>query len=297
MSTAPSSSIDLSLGLEGHHVLITGGAGHIGRVVVAAFLSAGSNVTSLDIAHKPEDQILEPQVQPHHANHPKLLAIRTNITDPESVKQAFDLARLHLGDVHTCVCLAGLDLSVLSKDGLIGGDVKKWRTVLDVNVIGSMVIAQAWLAGIQRLATPHPSSPKHLSLILCSSEAAHFGTPLIPIYATSKAALHGLLRSLAEAVPKAQPYARVNAVAPGPVDTPRFREECAADPHQFYVDAQATVPRRMPVPVEDVAKTCVVLASGNMSGSVHGQVVRVDGGKTGNLVWREGEVGQEGSGR
>lgn len=78
-------------------------------------------------------------------------------------------------------------------------------------------------------------------------------------------------------------------MAPGPVDTSRFKQECEADPYQYYADAQGTVALCRPVPPEDVAKTIVVLLSENLSQSIHGQLIPVDGGKQGKVLWTEEE--------
>ena len=102
-------------------------------------------------------------------------------------------------------------------------------------------------------------------------------------------------------------YYRVNAIAPGPVDTARFRKECSEDPEQLWLDAQATygdfscsvlgvgmltscrTALRKPVAVEAVAKSILYLASENMSGHVHGQVLNVDSGKQGKVMWTKEE--------
>lgn len=71
--------------------------------------------------------------------------------------------------------------------------------------------------------------------------------------------------------------------------TTRFDQECAENPRQYYEDAQGTVPLARPVPVEDVARTILMLASERFSGSIHGQVLPVDNGKQGKLHWTEME--------
>lgn len=81
----------------------------------------------------------------------------------------------------------------------------------------------------------------------------------------------------------------MNAVAPGPVDTPQFRKECAQNPEQLYLDAQATTALRRPVPPESVAKSILFLASENWSGSITGQVLNVDSGKQGKVMWSRNE--------
>jgi NAD(P)-dependent dehydrogenase (short-subunit alcohol dehydrogenase family) len=82
---------------------------------------------------------------------------------------------------------------------------------------------------------------------------------------------------------------RVNAVAPGPVDTAQFRKECSENPNQFWLDAQATTGLKKPVPPEAVAKSILFLASENWSGSITGQVLNVDSGKQGKVMWMKEE--------
>lgn len=63
----------------------------------------------------------------------------------------------------------------------------------------------------------------------------------------------------------------------------------------FLVSASLTcnsVPPAKPVPPEDVARTILFLASQRFSGSVHGQLIPIDAGKTGNLVWTKEELAE-----
>lgn len=78
-------------------------------------------------------------------------------------------------------------------------------------------------------------------------------------------------------------------MAPGPVDTPQFRRECAENPDQLWLDSQATTGLRKPVPPESVAKSILFLASENWSGSITGQVLNVDSGKQGKVMWMKEE--------
>lgn len=100
---------DLSLGLEGTHVLITGGCGLIGRVVVEAFLTAGANVSVLDL---PEAIA---QRQYYGARHNSILFVPVDITQAESVNAAFLKAEDGFGAVECCVALASMDLSSLQQ--------------------------------------------------------------------------------------------------------------------------------------------------------------------------------------
>jgi len=84
----------------------------------------------------------------------------------------------------------------------------------------------------------------------------------------------------------------VNAIAPGPVDTPQFRKECAQDSNAMWLEAQATVAMKMPVPMESVARTVLFLASENWSRNTTGQILAVDSGKSGKVHWLPAERSQ-----
>lgn len=78
-------------------------------------------------------------------------------------------------------------------------------------------------------------------------------------------------------------------MAPGPVDTAQFKKECKENPEQYWLDAQATVALGKPVSPADVAKSIVYLASEAWSGRVTGQVLNVDSGKQGKVMWTKEE--------
>jgi NAD(P)-dependent dehydrogenase (short-subunit alcohol dehydrogenase family) len=276
--------MDLSLGLEGTHVLVTGGAGHIGRTVVNAFLSAGAKVTSLDIAY--------PQDQSSLSTDQNLQEFYADTSLETSLETGWDLAVARFGTVETCVALAALDLSVLPHvESAADMSIEQFKRTLDVNVTGTFAVARQWLRGLRgHTRAGVPQQLHNVSLIMIGSESGHWGERGNPDYGTSKAAVqYGLLQSLRQDVPRVYEGARVNAVAPGPVNTPRFPQECKDNPEQFYNDCVGTTALKKPVEMEQVAKSIVFLASERWSSSVHGQIVNVDSGKLGKIVWEKGE--------
>lgn len=109
-----------------------------------------------------------------------------------------------------------------------------------------------------------------------------------PDYSASKSAVqYGLMLSLAPDAARVLPTARVNAIAPGAVDTPQFRKECKDDAtgQGKWLDSEATVASRRPIDMEHIAKLCLSLASDRWSGSTTGQVIQIDGGKSGRVFW------------
>ncbi|KAK4958708.1 hypothetical protein LTR66_013104 [Elasticomyces elasticus] len=284
---------DLDLGLSNTHVLVTGGAGLIGSYVVSLFLTAGALVSSLDIAYP-----LETTTTPNfdtEGHERRLQRVHADVSDVAQFRQAWAFATRSFGVVHCCVALASLDLSVLPQtDSLCDMDPATWQRVLNVNVGGTFTTSQLWLRGIREAAaSPQQAAAlKNTSLIIIGSEAGHFGVRTQAAYAAAKSAVqYGLMQSLMADAPRIWAKARVNSVAPGPVDTPRYREECRVAEAQgmHWVESQATVALRQPVPMEAVAKSVVFLASEAWSGHVHGQILNVDSGKQGKLMWAREE--------
>ena len=110
-------------------------------------------------------------------------------------------------------------------------------------------------------------------------------------YSAGKAAVqYGLVKSLVKDVVEVHPRARVNAIAPGPVDTLQFRTECENDPDALWLEAQATVALKSPTPVDTVARSILFLASERWSSHITGQMLSVNGGKTGKLCWQKEEL-------
>ncbi|KAK4544196.1 hypothetical protein LTR36_004406 [Oleoguttula mirabilis] len=292
--TRNNAPFDISLGLEGTHILVTGGCGLIGRVVVQAFLAAGCNVTALDLldVHKAATVLDLSGGEPPNPTY-----FTASVTDGKSLDDAFASATDRFGPVECCVALAGLDLSVLTQcDSICDVDPKEWRKVFDVNIHGTFLTCQRWLQGI-RAASQDPgtaSKLKNVGLVIMGSESGTFGVRTMAAYAAGKSAVqYGLLQSLAKDAPRIYSKARVNAVAPGAVDTDRFKDECERYGEQWrYEECEATVGLAKPVPPEDVARTILFLASERFSGSVHGQLIPVDGGKTGSVCWTREELAE-----
>ncbi|KAK3616951.1 hypothetical protein LTR56_008728 [Elasticomyces elasticus] len=242
-SSAP---FDIGLGLEDTHVLITGGCGLIGKVVVQAFLAAGSKVTALDLPGT--EKVLD-------LDDEKLHYVAGDIT--KDIDVAFSSAEKRFGTVCCVVALASLDLSVLEQsESICDVDPKTWQRVLDVNVNGTFLTCQRWLQGIRAAVSHDPEKKgdaiKNVSCVIMGSEAGRFGVRTMAAYAAGKSAVqYGLLQSLARDAPRIHPNARVNAVAPGTVDTDRFKQEAERFGAQWrYEECEATVPMARAIDAE-----------------------------------------------
>jgi hypothetical protein len=162
--------MDISLGLEDTHVLVTGGAGLIGTVVVKAFIAAGAKVSSLDISYT-KDQ------DPPASDSDNPLTLHADTTDEQSLFSAFELAYLKNGPIQVCVALAALDLSALPHHASAADmPLEQFRRTIDVNVVGTFATARQWLRGLKFWAKEHGLSPllPNVSLIIVGSESGHW---------------------------------------------------------------------------------------------------------------------------
>ncbi|CAO2647273.1 Nn.00g081950.m01.CDS01 [Neocucurbitaria sp. VM-36] len=277
--------LSLDLGLKDVSVIVTGGSGLIGRVVVDHFLAAGAKVSSLDISY-PVNGSQSVSARPH------FIAIHCDVSSEESVELAFATAAHAHGPVDICIALASLDLSVLEPSSFADASFSQLKRVLDVNVAGTWLTAREWLRGLRR-AKVTGKALKHPNLVIIGSESGHFGERTNAEYSLGKSAVQGgLLMSLRAEVPREYPGARANVVAPGPVQTDRWYEECTRNSDQYYLEAQATTALAEPVPIRAVAMSILSLASHNFSSHVHGQIINVDSGKQGKVMWTKDEVTQ-----
>lgn len=259
MSVHGDGSFDLSLGLQDTHVLVTGGGGQIGSVVVEAFVAAGCYVTALDLTYK-EEAILRAD---------RVSRETVDITSESDLERTFEEAAQRWGPIEVCVATAGKDLSFIRHHQTMADlSLEQWNQTIHTNLTGSFLTARTWMRGLRKARM----EMKNVSLVLFSSEAGMMGVKSNADYSSSKAGLYGLVASLAPDMVNIHPLARVNAVAPGPVDTPQFRKECAEDPQAKWIEAEATVAQKRPVSIDSIVRTCVFLASNRYSSSITGQV-------------------------
>ncbi|THZ74521.1 NAD(P)-binding protein [Aureobasidium pullulans] len=182
--------MDLGLGLEDTHVLVTGGDGIIGSVIVSAFLSAGANVSSLDITHSQDSQPSIESLSPG-----KLLNLHADITSTSSLTTAWDSATSAFGTVECCIAAAGLDLSVLTQSGITDMDPSTWNRIFTTNIHGTFLTAKFWLCGLRDHISSYSSFSsanteiKNPGLIIIGSEAGHFGVETQAAYSASKSAV------------------------------------------------------------------------------------------------------------
>ena len=144
-----------------------------------------------------------------------------------------------------------------------------WNTTLAVNLTGTFLVCQA-------VAAHMCASGEVGSIVNLGSEAASIGMPHYSAYCASKAGVLGLTRALAAEL---APRVRVNALCPGPVDTPMLHSELALAPDfdQAYQAEVGRVPLRAIATAAEVADAAVWLLHAS---TATGTALALDGGTT-----------------
>ncbi len=230
---------------------VTGGASGIGAAVVRVLRERGARVAVLD---------LDPSDAPDG-----VLAVRTDVSDDASVREAVDTVVRELGRLDVVVNNAGIGAQGTVADN----DDDEWRRVLDVNVLG--------MVRVSRAALPHLRLSPAAAIVNTGSIAATAGLPQRALYSASKGAVAALTRAMAaDHLPEG---IRVNSVDPGTADTPWIGRLLARaeDPDAERAALEARQPHGRLVSAEEVALAVAYLASPT-SGSTTGTSLAVDGG-------------------
>lgn len=131
---------------------------------------------------------------------------------------------------------------------------------------------------------------ENLAIVVTGSECGKFGQAGHVEYASGKAGLqYGLVPTVKNEIVRLNRKARINAVAPGWVNTELIGDRLD-DPEELYQEAQATVSLAKIAEPKDVAKAVAFLASHEAAGHMSGQCLSVDGGMEGRVVWRPEEI-------
>jgi ketoreductase RED2 len=238
--------------LSGHVVLVTGSSSGIGASTARAFAAAGAGVVVNSSSSVAEGKAVA-------ASLPDALYVQGDIAAPEAPERLVAAALERWGRLDTLVNNAGTTALIPHHD-LQAASVDVWRRIFEVNVFGT------WAMSVAAMPALHEA---HGSIVNITSIAGVRPTGSSIPYAASKAALNHLTALLAKVV---GPEVRVNAVAPGLIDTP-----WTEDWDVVREVVRQVAPLKRSGRPEDVAEVVVGLAQ---SAYVTGQVLCVDGGTT-----------------
>jgi len=244
--------------LEGKVCVITGAAGGIGGASAEAFAREGARVVGVDLVPDASGE----------------LSLQVDVTDDAAVRAMYARVRDELGRIDVLFNNAGI--SPTDDGSVLDTSLEAWQRVQDVNLKSVFLCCKHGI--------PHLLEGGGGSVINTASFVATMGAATSQIsYSASKGAVLSLSRELG--VQFAREGVRVNALCPGPVDTPLLRE-------LFAKDAAAAARRLIHVPMgrfaraEEIAAAALFLAS-DESSYVNASTFLVDGGISGAYVTPE----------
>jgi NAD(P)-dependent dehydrogenase (short-subunit alcohol dehydrogenase family) len=248
--------------LDGKVAVITGGCSGIGLATVRRFAEEGAKVVIGDL-----DETQGPRVADEVAG----TFVRTDVVSKEDVDALFRTAKETYGSVDIAFNNAGI--SPPEDDSILDTDLDAWRKVQEVNLTSVYLCCKA--------ALPYMLEQKNGSIINTASFVAVMGAATSQIsYSASKGGVLSMSRELG--VQFAREGVRVNALCPGPVNTPLLQE-------LFAKDEERAARRLVHVPMgrfgepEEMANAVLFLAS-DESSFITASTFLVDGGISGAYV-------------
>ncbi|MGW1893541.1 SDR family NAD(P)-dependent oxidoreductase [Streptomyces sp. NPDC002004] len=245
--------------LAGQSVVVTGAATGIGRGITECLLKSGASVTIVGRREQPLQELAD-----LYGN--AVAVVARDICAPGAAEQIVEAATDSFGRLDAVVNNAGL-----ARFGRLEAiDPAQFDAMFAANVRAP--------AELIRCALPQLRANRG-SAVNISSVGGALSMPGRAFYGATKAALNSLTRSLAREL---APDVRVNAILPGPVDTPMWNETGldGADTQQLRVGLLSSTPMgRFGDPTEIGGWVCTLLDP-ELSGWVTGALIPVDGGRT-----------------
>lgn len=239
----------------GKVAVVTGAARGIGLAIAERFLTEGYRVVLLDI-----DGATLRQTSNRLGERDDVLAIECDVAEPDQVAAAIETVAARFGRIDALVNNAGVAVF----KPILKTTFEEWSRLMAVNLSGPFLCTQA--------CAPVMLKTGGGSVVNIASISGLRASTLRVAYGTSKAALIHLTKQ--QAVELGNIGIRVNAVAPGPVETAMAAQVHSADIRTSYHDA---IPLNRYGTVHEIAETVAFLCS-DAASFINGQTLAVDGG-------------------
>lgn len=237
-------------------VLITGAASGIGRAIALALAQAGADIA---VNHLDREAEAGEVVREIESLGRRAIAVEADVTDGAQVTAMVRRVQSHFGAIDILVNNAGI---ILEKPFLETTEAD-WQRVIDVDLKGVFLCCRA--------ALPTMVARGSGAIINIASDLGYLGRAAYAPYCAAKAGVIGLTRSLAR---EFAPAIRVNAIAPGPVDTAMVS---AASMSPEWIAKEKDIPAARIAAPDEIAATALFLAS-DLSRFYFGQVLGPNGG-------------------
>lgn len=242
--------------LEGKTAVITGGSTGLGLAITRCFIGAGAKVAVISMESEEKGKSALEEFGDNAAYY------QFDITDTEEVQKVADTIIAHHGSVNILVNNAGNHC----KKPIEEMSVSDYTNVLNVHLVGAFALTKALV--------PHMKRQKAGSILFMASMTSYIGQPYVSGYSTAKSGYLGLVHTLCTEL--GTDGIRVNAIAPGWIDTPMFHKATDNDAPRLN-KILGRIPMKQVGDPMDIGMAAVYLAS-DAARYVNGVCIPVDGG-------------------
>jgi 2-hydroxycyclohexanecarboxyl-CoA dehydrogenase len=248
-------------GLSGKIALVTGAAGGIGRAICRRFVEESVHVAALDIDEAGLGRL------GGELGEAVLLPVACDITNHGAVADAVKGVVGRLGRIDILINNAGWD----APKQFLDTTQDFWTKVIAINLLGPL--------NLHHIVLPHMVEAKGGAVVNIASDAGRVGSSGEAVYAACKGGIIAFTKTLAREC--ARHGIRLNAVCPGPTDTPLLRSFLAEGEYgqKLYEGLKRAIPLRRLGEPGDLPGIVAFLASAD-AGFITGEVISVSGGLT-----------------
>ncbi len=242
--------------LKGQTAIITGGSTGLGLAITRCMIDAGARVAVLSFEDESRGREALSEFRANAAYY------KYDVTDTGRAQEAVDRVIRDLGPVSILVNNAGNHC----KKPIEEMTVQEFESVLDVHLVGAFALSKAVI--------PHMKAHKKGSVLFQASMTSYIGQPFVAGYSTAKAGYLGLVHTLCAEC--GADNVRINAIAPGWIDTPMFRAATDNDPPRL-AKIMGRIPMGKVGSPADIGMAAVFLCS-DAASYISGVCLPVDGG-------------------
>ena len=241
---------------KGKTALVTGAARGIGRAIALELARGGASLALNDVNEAAAQEAID---LAEKAGAPKAKFYKFDVADSAACNAAIDSVVTDFGGLHILVNNAGISIDAL----IMRFKDEDWKKTLDINLTGAF--------NLMRAATRPMMKQRSGAIVNIASVVGEMGNAGQAAYSASKGALIALTKTVAREL--ASRNVRVNAVAPGFIDTPMTQ----ALPEAAKAKLAEAIPLARLGTAQDVAD-CVAWLASDKASYVTGGVIRVNGG-------------------
>lgn len=241
--------------------IVTGGGSGLGRSAALRLAEEGVNISVVDV----NEEAGEETVKLVKEIGPDAIFVQADVSKAEEVKKYVDETVEKFGTIDYFFNNAGISGS---GKYYLDTDIEEIEKIININLMGSMY-------GIRYVADVMIKNGGG-AIVNTASSAGVIGQTTVVTYSATKHALVGITKSMAAEY--AKDGLRINAVAPGPTETPMVASYFEANP-EMKKSAEAGIPQQRLGTPEEVAELVNFLLTSKAQ-YINGEVVRIDGGFT-----------------